>query len=309
MTGTSIFIVEDEAIVANDISETLKALGYTVAGIAKSGELAVERVTEIRPDLVLMDIHLAGEMDGITAAGKIKTLSDIPVIYLTAYADKDLLNRAKITEPYGYILKPYDERELHSVIEMALYKHRIEMEIRKRDAILFAVSSAVEWMLRILHEKIRKDEHKDIFNEAEIREILEPIGLAVCASSIGIFALKPDGNGSTLLSMKYEWTATGVAPNIYRKDWKNLPSPPGPSRWYGQFRKGEIVNETLESLPDPERWFFKTLNVRSGIMLPVVARDSLWGFIGFFSSAERQWSVEEIESLRITANLLRAAMG
>ena len=72
-------------------------------------------------------------MDGVETAGKIHVLYDIPVIYLTAYADKALLDRAKVTEPYGYVIKPYDERELHSVIEMALYKHRIEREIKKRD--------------------------------------------------------------------------------------------------------------------------------------------------------------------------------
>ncbi|PKL56275.1 MAG: histidine kinase, partial [Methanomicrobiales archaeon HGW-Methanomicrobiales-5] len=125
MEKPTIFIVEDEAIVANDIKETLKVLGYDVKGIAKSGELALEMVQELRPDLVLMDIHLATAMDGVETAGKIHILYDIPVIYLTAYADKALLDRAKVTEPYGYVIKPYDERELHSVIEMALYKHKI----------------------------------------------------------------------------------------------------------------------------------------------------------------------------------------
>ena len=138
MANPAIFIVEDEAIVANDIKETLKSLGYSVPGIAKSGELAIEKVKETKPDLVLMDIHLAGTMDGIEAAGQIRSLHDIPVIYLTAHADTDLLERAEITEPYGYVLKPYDERELHSNIKMALYKHKIEREIKKRDAILFA---------------------------------------------------------------------------------------------------------------------------------------------------------------------------
>jgi CheY-like chemotaxis protein len=151
MEKPAIFIVEDEAIVANDLKETLKSLGYDVPGIAKSGELALEKVKEIRPDLVLMDIHLAGKMDGVETAGTIHNLYDIPVIYLTAYADKALLDRAKITEPYGYVIKPYDERELHSIIEMALYKHRVEHEIKKRDTVLFAVSSAVEWQIGRAH--------------------------------------------------------------------------------------------------------------------------------------------------------------
>jgi PAS domain S-box-containing protein len=129
-TGKSILIVEDEAIVAYDIKETLKSLGYDVTGIAKSGENALEKVIELSPDLVLMDIHLATTMDGIEAAGKIHILFDIPVIYLTAYADKALLDRAKITEPYGYIIKPYDKRELQSAIEMACYKHTHDLKLR-----------------------------------------------------------------------------------------------------------------------------------------------------------------------------------
>ena len=133
MAPSRILIVEDEAIVASDIKETLTGLGYTVTGIAKSGEIALEKVEETRPDLVLMDIHLAGTMDGIQAAGEIRAKYSIPVIYLTAYADAPLLERAKVTEPYGYMLKPYDDRELHSVIEMALYKHRMEHRLRESE--------------------------------------------------------------------------------------------------------------------------------------------------------------------------------
>jgi len=133
MTSPLIFIVEDELIVAEDIKQTLKSLGYTVAGHAKSGELAIDKIKETKPDLVLMDIHLAGTMDGIETAGRIRSLFDIPVIYLTAHADTVLLERAKITEPYGYVLKPYDERELHSVIEMALYKHALDLKLKKNN--------------------------------------------------------------------------------------------------------------------------------------------------------------------------------
>ena len=126
MTDFRIFIVEDEAIVANDIAETLRSLGYSIAGTAKSGEIAIEKVSETNPDLILMDIHLAGELDGVRTAGEIHKTRNIPIIYLTAYADKELLDRAKQTEPYGYIIKPYDERDLQSVIEMARYKYIVD---------------------------------------------------------------------------------------------------------------------------------------------------------------------------------------
>jgi PAS domain S-box-containing protein len=148
MEKPTIFIVEDERIVAEDIGETLKKLGYLISGIAVSGETAIEKIRETLPDLVLMDIHLAGEMDGIEAAGQIHTLFDIPVIYLTAYADNDLLERAKLTEPYGYVLKPFNDREVHSVIEMALYKHAINEKIRERDSTIHAlVNTTLDAML------------------------------------------------------------------------------------------------------------------------------------------------------------------
>jgi PAS domain S-box-containing protein len=126
MKDFRIFIVEDEAIVASDIAETLKSLGYAIAGTAKSGEVAIEKVSETLPDLILMDIHLAGKLDGVQTAGIIHKTTDVPIIYLTAYADEELLDRAKQTEPYGYLTKPYDERDLHSVIEMARYKYTID---------------------------------------------------------------------------------------------------------------------------------------------------------------------------------------
>jgi PAS domain S-box-containing protein len=129
-----IFIVEDEAIVADDIRQTLTDLGYAIAGTARTGEAAVTLIGETRPDLVLMDIHLAGSMDGIDVAGEVHTSLEIPVIFLTAYADRALLSRARVTEPYGYLVKPYDERSLQSAIEIAIFKHRMEQRLKTSEA-------------------------------------------------------------------------------------------------------------------------------------------------------------------------------
>jgi PAS domain S-box-containing protein len=126
-------VVEDERIVAEDIRRCLQNLGYTVSAIASSGEEAVQNAEEICPDLVLMDIVLKGDMDGIQAAEQIHSRFGIPVVYLTAYADEKILERAKITEPYGYILKPIDERELRTTIEMALYKHKMENKVEESE--------------------------------------------------------------------------------------------------------------------------------------------------------------------------------
>lgn len=145
-----ILIVEDEAIVANDIKETLISLGYSVLGTAKSAETALEKIREIQPDLVLMDIHLAGRMDGIEAAGLVRERHGIPVIFLTAFADDALLERAKITEPYGYIIKPYDERGLHSVIEMAVYKYSMEQRLKESESITRLMVNATQDFLYLL---------------------------------------------------------------------------------------------------------------------------------------------------------------
>ncbi len=128
---TRILVVEDEAIVAMDIQDMLKSRGYDAPATASSGEEAIKKVAEIKPDLVLMDIVLKGEMDGIEAAGQIRNRFNIPVVYLTAHADNETLQRAKITEPFGYMLKPLEERELYSTIEIALYKHMMEEKLRE----------------------------------------------------------------------------------------------------------------------------------------------------------------------------------
>ncbi|MBE0517382.1 MAG: response regulator [Methanophagales archaeon] len=129
MADPQILVVEDEGIVATGIRNMLKDLGYTVPAVASSGKDAIKKAAEMRPDLVLMDIVLEGDMDGIEAAEQIRARFDIPVIYLTAYADETTVQRAKMTTPYGYLLKPFNERELHAAIEMALYKHMMEREV------------------------------------------------------------------------------------------------------------------------------------------------------------------------------------
>ena len=131
MSKARILIVEDEAIVARDIRQQLIELGYEPVADTPRGEEAVVLAGELRPDLVLMDIRLAGEMDGIAAAQTIRDRLSIPVVFLTAFAGDDMLGRAKLTEPFGFIVKPFDERELRTVIEMALYKHAIEARLRR----------------------------------------------------------------------------------------------------------------------------------------------------------------------------------
>ena len=139
MPQPSVFIVEDEAIVANDIEETLQILGYSVAGKAKDGVVALQKIAESQPDLVLMDIHIAGAIDGIETAEKVHSRHNIPVIFLTAHADSPILERAKKAEPYGYIIKPFDERGLQSTIEMALYKFRADERVKDSETLVRSI--------------------------------------------------------------------------------------------------------------------------------------------------------------------------
>ncbi len=130
MNSARILIVEDERLVARDIHSQLSASHYRIVGVAASGEDAVAMAKAERPDLVLMDVHLEGTMDGVSAARAIREQMDVPIVYLTAFADDETLARARITEPHGYVLKPFAEPELRSVIEMALYKHAAERKLR-----------------------------------------------------------------------------------------------------------------------------------------------------------------------------------
>jgi CheY-like chemotaxis protein len=124
-----ILIVEDEFIEAADLKKRLEKLGYTVVGIAATGEDAIKKSEDTYPDLVLMDIMLKGKMNGIEAAQSIRDIHDVPVIYLTAYFDNNTLEKAKKTAPYGYILKPYEDMGLRSAIEMAVYNHHNEQRL------------------------------------------------------------------------------------------------------------------------------------------------------------------------------------
>ena len=125
-----IMVVEDEWIVADQLCNNLKDLGYMVCATASTGDEAIKNVQENNPDLILMDIVLKNKMDGIEAAEQITSQFNIPVIYLTSYTDKEYIERAKQTKPFGYLVKPFKQGELHANIEMALHKHRLEKEIK-----------------------------------------------------------------------------------------------------------------------------------------------------------------------------------
>ena len=141
MKNEKILVVEDERIIAIDLQRRLERFGYTVVAIASSGDLAIELVKQHSPDIILMDIMLVGDIDGIETATIIKNDFSIPVIFLTAYSDEKTLERAKIAEPSGYILKPFKDKELYTTIDISLYKYRVDQELKKQQ----------RWSTAILH--------------------------------------------------------------------------------------------------------------------------------------------------------------
>lgn len=134
VTNTTILIVEDEAAIAMELQSRLIDLGYRVLGPVASSEGALRLVQAQPPDMVLMDIRIQGSRDGIEVAAEIRAQHDLPIIFLTANADASTLQRAKLTEPVGFLTKPFREREVQAMIEMGLYKHQAEMEIRQLNA-------------------------------------------------------------------------------------------------------------------------------------------------------------------------------
>jgi PAS domain S-box-containing protein len=151
MSKVKILVVEDEKITAENMRIGLEKSGYQVIDLVDNGKEAIEKVKELSVDLVLMDIHLKGDMDGIEAAEEIRNLYGVPVIFLTAYSDEKTIQRAKLTEPSGFLVKepfdilnkPYDEKELHNTIEITLYRHIMEKRLREHERWLTAVLNSI----------------------------------------------------------------------------------------------------------------------------------------------------------------------
>ena len=143
MRKTKILVVEDESIVARDIRNMLVGLGYEVTAVVSGAMAAIQKAQETGPDIVLMDVMLQGDITGVEAAEQIYTNFSIPVVYLTAYADSTTVQQAKKTEPFGYIIKPFEERELQTTIEIALYKYKMQMELKDRERWLSTILKSI----------------------------------------------------------------------------------------------------------------------------------------------------------------------
>ncbi len=165
----TVLVVEDEKIIAKDVAAVLKKFGYIVPAFASSGEEAIQRLEESPVDLVLMDIVLKGDMDGIEAAKQITERFNIPVVHLTAYADDDTLARVKETQPFGYIIKPFKERELYTTVEIALHNHRQRLESRKLE------EKKMEELRQNLHKVQQFADVKSTLFKKFLQDLSEPL--------------------------------------------------------------------------------------------------------------------------------------
>ena len=184
-----ILIVEDEAVIAIRLQERLTAMGYHIIGMSYSSEEAMEHARRLRPDVILMDIMIPGKMDGIAVANSVKTELDIPVIFLTAFSEDKIIDRAKQAEPYGYIVKPFQDRELKACVEVALFKkemekalkeahHELERRVKIRTRDLEIKTKSLEEMntaMKVLLKK-REEDKTEIENNVltNVKELVMP---------------------------------------------------------------------------------------------------------------------------------------
>ncbi len=300
MAKPQILIVEDESVVALDLQSSLERLGYEAPVAVSSGEEAIAEAEEARPDLVLMDIMLEGDMDGVEAAEQIHERFKIPVVYLTAFADDDTLRRAKITEPFGYLLKPFDENELRTTIEIALYKHRTEQVLRRRDAILEAVGFAAEQFLRAASW------------QETIEAVLERLGQTLEASRISIFQnhIAEGASGTLLASQRCRWLSPDMPPLMEPPELQEAtPLATSFGRWVDTLGRGQIIHGHVRDFPAGEREILARQGARSLLVVPIFAGQAWWGFIRFDECrSEREWSAAEISALKMAASTLAAAI-
>ena len=301
----SILVVEDELIVAENLRLVLNGMGYDVPATAGTSEEALDQSCACNPDLILMDIVLEGSpMDGIETAKKIRNDREVPVIFVTAFSDDKTLERVKSTQPHAYILKPFNDRELHSAIELALYRHRVEQEIKKRDNILFSVCFAFEWFLR-KRNSIPADDPRYLSNmKSGIADIIEQIGLAVHTTCVAIFCVDSKQPGAYGAKLEYVWVDPYISVQGKMSLTNSSPVSFTSHVWRSLLMSGNAITGGIDQVGGDQQKFFRDRGIASIAILPLFKNDQHYGFIGFFDATPRSWSGNEIEALRIAGNLI-----
>jgi PAS domain S-box-containing protein len=280
-----IVIVEDEAITALDIKRKLEHWGHSSPKVAHSGADAIQIVNERNPDLILMDIVLKGEIDGIETVTEIKKSHDIPIIYLTAHSEEKIMARAKYTEPYGYLIKPIDEKELFFAIESAFYKHSVDKKLKKVNRALRMISDCNQSIVRIKN----KDELLNNICRLIVEEggyILAWVGMAENDEFKSVRPVAQYGfDEGYLESIKVSW-----GDNKYSS---------GPT---GRAIKNSEVSISRDITKDSsfEPWQLKAMerNYNSSIALPLFIGKETIGSLNIYSSGKETYDEKEVELLQ-----------
>jgi len=288
-----ILIVEDELLVAEDIAFRLKSLGYRITDIVISGHDALSSVKKEIPDLILMDILLKGELDGIQTHEIINKNYNIPLVYLTSFSDEKTFSRAKLTQPFGYIIKPFEERELHTAIEVALYKHSMEMHLERQ--------LRSEELISRISTKLLATKTEDL--DSAIIDSLKNFSEYAGVDKSFIFFINEEEDN---YSSRYEWCSDpkfSCIKKVQNIPLKNL-------EWsLKYFASNEVLTiNNLSEIPDEaktERDFVKSLGVKSYTAVSFKYNDKIKGVIGFDSIKEaKNWEERELLSVRLFSEII-----
>ncbi len=220
MTPSQILIVEDEPVVAEDIRRTLQKAGHEIAGIVETGEEALERARRQAPDLVLMDIRLAGAMDGTEAAAALVRRYEVPIVFLTAYTGADVLERAKASVPFGYVVKPFTRGELLCAVDAALVRHARESALRADMQALSEENDRLrERMLAVSGDRLRVLGHGFVFDQANACLLHQGEPVSLTKKETRFVWLLAENMGRTIPYSRIEthvWGEQGVLENTLR---------------------------------------------------------------------------------------------
>ena len=318
---TRILIVEDESIVALDMQTRLQRLGYEVPSVASTGERALELAAEIRPDLVLMDIMLQGEMDGVEAADQIRERFSVPIIFLTAYSDEKTLQRAKIAGPFGYILKPFKERELHSTIEIVLRRHQVEVELEQaRDELDLRVQERTAELAQLNDDLIgqvqeRERAEADLQVRYEQSQVLYRLSDAL-ARADAIETILQEAL-DTLEALTYDRASVRLVEEgeLVFRAWRELSKTfrggaPTDAAWPADAQKPEpVLIADIATARRGLRQVAVTEGLGSAAFFPLLYEGNVYGEIGVYREWPHPFDEEEVQLLQTIATHVEFALG
>ncbi len=297
MDKIKVLLVEDEQITALDLLEKLDMMGFTVTAVAESGGKAVALAGTTRPDLILMDIILDGDMDGIEASKKIRRDFDIPIIYISALSDEATMQRAKSTAPFAYLIKPFDTRELKFTIETAFYRHRFENRLSARLRYEEGLANASQWLLA------------DIDPQEALAQTMRYLLAASGVSRLYIFENYQDAAAGLCVELVRENCAAGVSPRLDNPLSRRFPYSKIAAGILERLQKGEAFQAADATAIAAAGNPFAAGDVLSLLIIPIHAAGRFWGFIGFDDVVEpRRWDEEDIRLLRTAADMISAYM-